>query len=292
MPALSASQVKLLSQILHTTSKSLGRPSKLASQREMLSHLLGFNDWNGACAMLPDQIPNTTHVAIALLEVRQQAPKTFMCIGNDAPWRLPEKVRDHLIKQSLNPSNFTVSRCSRPDPVEDAKPRYSEYMVFRSIEDVTTYREAFDPNEPDYRGCDHTPIVMTFASAQGHSAFKLTVWLISLHPKTGTATNFTGAVSMPLYNTLIESITGHLPELRQAYCLVGSRDEINSYAIVRCDEMGSELELVKSLPYLSNKELWAHLKQYNSALGLSLLDVADITAACSYMDREGTEGTW
>lgn len=149
-----------------------------------------------------------------------------------------------------------------------------------------------EPNEPDYRGRDHTPIVMTFASPQGHSAFTLTVWLISLHPRTGTATNFTGAVSMPLYNTLIKSITGRLPELRQAYCLVGSRDEINSYAIVRCDERGSEIELVKSLPYLSNEELWAHLKQYNSALGLSLLDVADITAKYSYRDSEDTGGTW
>lgn len=291
MSALSASQVKLLSQILHTTSKSLGRRSKLASQREMLSHLLGFNDWNGACALLPDHIPDATHVAIALLEVPQHAPKTIMCTGNDAPWRLPEKVRDHLIKQSLNPSGFTVSSCSRPDPVGDAKPRYWEYVVSRSIEDVTTYREALDPNEPDYSSRDHTPIVMTFANAQGHFAFTLTVWLISLHPRTGTATNFTGAVSMPLYNTLIGSITGRLPELRQAYCLVGSR-EINSYAIVRCDESGTELELVKNLPYLPNEELWAHLKQYNSALGLSLLDVADITATCSYRESEDTGGTW
>ncbi|SDU24739.1 hypothetical protein SAMN05216296_2636 [Pseudomonas pohangensis] len=165
-------------------------------------------------------------------------------------------------------------------------------MVARSIEDVTTYREGLDPNEPDYRGRDHTPIVMTFANAQGRSAFTLTVWLISLHPRTNTATNFTGAVSMPLYNTLIESITGHLPELRQGYCLVGSRDEINPYAIVRCDERGSELELVKSLPHLPNEELWAHLKQYNSALGLSLLDVADITATCSYRDSEDIGETW
>src|SRR6218665_3898817 len=123
IPALSSLDVKLLSHILHSTSKSLGRSSKLAYQREMLSELLGFNDWNSACAMLPEYSDETSHVSIALLEMPSVPPKPFMSVGIDAPWRLPEKVRNHLVNQSLNPADLTVSYCSRPDPVGDVKPR-------------------------------------------------------------------------------------------------------------------------------------------------------------------------
>jgi hypothetical protein len=292
MSALSSNDVKLLSQILHSTSKALGRPSKLAAQREMLSRLLGFNDWNGASAMLPNHTPDNTHVCIALLEVPSAPPKTFIVTGNDAPWRLSDKLRKHLTEHSLNPAGFTVPSCSRPDPEGDSKPRYSSFVVALAPGSITEHRIPFGPRAPDYSRQDHTPTVMTFANAQGRVDFTLTVWCISLHSGTGTATNFTGAMSRPLAHTFIESITGRAPDLRQAYCLVNSRQGGFGYAIVRCNEMGSELEIVKHLPHMSDDEAWAQVAPYNNRLGLSLLDVADITGACVSADNDDIGETW
>lgn len=292
MSALSSSDVKLLSQILHSTSKALGRISKLAAHREMLSRLLGFNDWNGACAMLPNHTVDSTHVGIALLEVPFAPPKTFIATGVDAPWRLPDKVRNHLTKHSLNPAGFTVPRCSRPDPEGDPIPRYWRFEVALTPGSSTEYKVPFGPHAPNYSRLDHTPTVMTFANAQGCVDFTLTVWYITLHPGTGTATNFTGAMSLPLSYTFIESITGCAPDLRQAYCLVNSRQGGFANAIVRCNEMGSELELVKHLPHMSEDEAWAQLAPYNNVLGLSLLDVADITNACFSADNDDIGDTW
>lgn len=288
MSALSSNDVKLLSQILHSTSKALGRPSKLAAQREMLSRLLGFNDWNGACALLPKQTLDSTHVGIALLEVPSAPAKTFVATGIDAPWQLPNIVRNYLTKSSLNPAGFTVPSCSRPDPEGDPKSRYWHFTAARTPESITEHKQSLGLLAPDYSCRDHTPIVMTFASARGRVDFTLTVWCITLHPDTGTATNFTGAMSLPLSHTLIESITSRAPDLRQAYCLVNSRQGGFANAIVRCNERGSELEIVKHLPYMTEGEAWAQLAPYNNALGLSLLDVADITSACVSEDSWDT----
>lgn len=292
MSALSSNDVKLLSQILHSTSKALGRASKLAAHREMLSRLLGFNDWNGACAMLPNHTPDNTHVGIALLEVPSAPPETFIATGIDAPWRLPDKVRNHLTKNSLSPAGFTVPSYSRPDPKGDPKPRYRSFTVALKPGSSTEHKVPFGPHAPDYSRLDHTPTVMTFANAQGRVDFTLNVWCITLHSGTGTATNFTGAMSMPLSHTLIASITGRAPDLRQAYCLVNSRQGGFAYAIVRCNERGSELEIVKHLPHMTEDEAWAELAPYNNVLGLSLLDVADITDACFSADNEDIGETW
>ncbi|MDP2244331.1 hypothetical protein [Pseudomonas sp.] len=290
--ALSSHDVKLLSHILHSTSKAIGRPSKLAPQREMLSKLLGFRDWNIACAILPDRLSDTIHVAIALLEAPSAAPKLLMTSGIDAPWRLPEKVRDHLVNQSQDPTGFTVSSCTRPDPVGDVKLQHWSYELAPGLGRVTEHKVAFGPHEIDYGRSNHTPTVMTFANARGQDAFTVTVWSITLHPESRKATNFTGAASMPFYNTFIESITGHAPEHRQAYCLVNSRQNGFANAIVRCNERGSELEIVEHLHYMKIEEAWAKLAPYNKALGLSLLDVADITWACSATDDEDIADTW
>lgn len=286
MSSLSRPQVKLLSQILHSTSLSLGRDSLLAAQREKLSRLLGFNDWNGASALLPDQIAGDTDVAIALLEVPQHDAKTIMCVGGDAPWRLPEKVRDYLIDRSLDPSGFVVASYTRPDSVLPQKPRYYETVYSSSVGECTTYREKLTPAEVDYRPFYLTPIVMTLAKPQGQFAFKLTVWLVSLHSKTDDARYFAGAASNPLYNSLIQTITGIEPGLREAYCLVSNADANFPCAIVRCDERGTELEFVKALRYSPDGEIWEQLKGYNDQLGLSLLDVAEITNSRSFADGE------
>ena len=286
IPTLSSHDVKLLSQILHSTSSSLGCVSKLASQREMLSQLLGFHDWNGACAILPAHPHETKHVAIALLEIPSVVPKPFLSVGNDAPWRLPEKIRDYLINQSFNPTSLTVSHYSRPDPVGDVKPRHWSYLFAPSPSRLLEQKVAFAHHEPDYGNGNHTPTVMTFANAQGQVAFTVTVWSITLHPASQQATNFTGAVSMPLYNTFIESITGRTPELRQAFCLVNSRQNGYAYAIAKCDERGRELGVVEHIPHKNGVEAWAMLAPHNKALGLSLLDVADITSACVDADSD------
>ncbi|MFJ2479252.1 hypothetical protein ACIOWE_03140 [Pseudomonas sp. NPDC087598] len=277
---LSSQDVKLLSQILHSTSKSLGCVRKLAFQREMLSQLLGFYDWNGACAMLPAHRHETTHVAIALLEIPLVVPKPFLSVGNDAPWRLPEKIRDYLIDQSFNPTSLTVTHNSRPDSAVDVKPRHWSYIFAPSPGRHLEHKVAFAPHEPDYGKGNHTPTVMTFDNDLGQRAFTVTVWSITLHPALLQATNFTGAASMPLYNTFIESITGRTPELRQAYCLVPSRQSGFAYAIAKCDERGHELDVVKHIPHMNVAEAWAMVAPLNKALGLSLLDVADITSAC------------
>lgn len=272
----------------------MGRPSNLATKREMLSRLLGFNDWNGASAMLPNHTPGNTHVGIALLEVPSAPPKTFIATGIDAPWRLPEKIRSHLTKHSLNPAGFIVSSCSRPDREGDAIPRYWSYAVALTPGSITEHKVPFARHTPDYSRLDHTPSVMTFTHAQGgvDVMLTLTVWWITLDPSTGTATNFTGAMSRPLSHTLIETITGRTPDLRQAYCLVNSRQAGFSNAVVRCNEMGSELEVVKHLPYMTEDDAWTQLAPYNNVLGLSLLDVADITDACFRANNDDIGETW
>lgn len=286
IPALSSHDVKLLSQILHSTSRSLGCVSKLASQREMLSQLLGFHDWNGACAILPAHSHETTHVAIASLEIPSVVPKWFLSVGNDAPWRLPEKIRDYLITQSFNPAGLSASHYSRPDPKGDVKPPHWSYLYAPSPGRYVENKIAFALHEPDYGNGDHTPIVMTFVNAQGQDAFAVTAWLITLHPAPLQATNFNGAASMPLYNTFIESITGHTPELRQAFCLVNSRQNGFAYSIAKYDERGHELSVVEHLPHMNGAQAWTMLAQHNKALGLSLLDVADITSACINADSD------
>ncbi len=127
---------------------------------------------------------------------------------------------------------------------------------------------------------------MTFANTRGQDTFVVTVWLITLHPAPLQATNFTGVASMQLYNTFIESITGHTPELRQAFCLVNSRQNGFAYSIVKCDERGHELGVVEHLPHMNGAQTWAMLAQHNKELGLSLLDVADITSACIDADSD------
>lgn len=290
MSSLSRPQVKLLSQILHSTALSLGHDSQLAAQREKLSRLLGFNDWNGASALLPDQSVGNTDVAIALLEVPQHDAKTIMCVGRDAPWRLPEKVRDYLIDRSLDPSGFVVASYTRPDSVLPQKPKYYETVCSSSVGECTAHREQLAPAEVDYRPFYLTPIVMTFTKPQGQFAFKLTVWLVSLCSKTSAAWYFTGAASKPLYNSIIQTITGIEPRLREAYCLISNVDANFPCAIVRCDERGTELEFVKALRYSPDGEIWEQLKGYNDQLGLSLLDVAEITNSRSITDSENDEG--
>lgn len=180
--------------------------------------------------------------------------------------------------------------CSRPDPEGDPKPRYWRFTVALTPGSSTEHTVPFGLHTPDYSSLDHTPTVMTFANAKGRVDFTLTVWCITLHPGTGTATNFTGAMSMPLSHTLIESITGRASDLRQAYCLANSRQYGFANAIVRCNERSSELEIVKHLPYMTEDEAWAQLAPYNNVLGLSLLDVADITNACFSAENQDIGG--
>lgn len=286
---ISSNDVKLLSQILHTTSKTIGRPSKLAAHREMLSRVLGFRDWNSACALLPEHSHQVVTVALSLLEVPGLPARLLMATGNDAPWRLPALVREHLVSTSLDPAGFTVCRYSRPDPVSGLMQRYWEFTVSTETGHgrPVVHKVPLAIHTPDYGRRDLTPVVATFANAQGQEAFTLTVWNLTLQSSADrTATCFAGASSIPLYNSVVETITGQAPDLRQAFCLVSSRDPHFANAIVRCDEMGRELEIVEHLPYMQEDELWALLATYNSGLGLSMLDVADITEACFMNDSE------
>ncbi|WOD12356.1 hypothetical protein RPW65_05735 [Pseudomonas sp. NyZ704] len=287
---LSRSQIKLLSQILHSTSLSLGRNSQLALQRETLSRLLGFNDWNSASALLADKIAGDTEVAIALLEMPQHDAKRIMCVGRDAPWRLPEKARDYLVDRSVDPSQYVVTSYTRPDSLLPQEKRYYETIFSPSAGESITYKEQLTPAEIDYRPSYHTPVVMTFANLQGKFAFKLTAWLVSLYSKTDSASYFTGAAAKPLYNSIIQSITGTEPKLREAYCIVDNADANFPYAIVRCDERGAELEFIKALRYSPGGEIWEHLKGYNDQLGLSLLDVAEVTNSRWITDCENNGG--
>lgn len=82
------------------------------------------------------------------------------------------------------------------------------------------------------------------------------------HPK---ETSLIGAVSIPLYITFTESITTSILALREAYCLVSNRQD--GY------EIGTEWELIEHLRYMDMYLPW-------EKLGLSLLDVFDITSAC------------
>lgn len=277
---LSSNSVKLLSKVLHSTSKSIGRTSKLASQREILSKLLGFNDWNVACAILPEHLLDTTHVSIALLELPSAASKFFIATGNDAPWRLPEKVRDHLVNQSLNPEDLIVSSHSKPDPTGDVRPRYWYCDFISKAEPIKTFKIELSSLSPDYSYQNLSPAVMTFTDKKGHEVCTVTVWHVTLFPAPLKAMSFIGAASMPLYNTFIESITGRMPELREAYCLVSSRQDGYDSAVVKCNERGAELEVMEHLRYMDMDLAWAKLASYNKKLGLSLLDVADITSAC------------
>ncbi len=283
---LSSNSIKLLSKVLHDTSKSIGRASKLANQREMLSKLAGYHDWNSAKAVLPEHLNCTTHASIALLELPSTDPKFFMTTGNDAPWRLPEKVRDHLVNQSLNTQDLIVSHSSRPDQVVSVKSRYYFYDVISESGPLKGNKIELPPHAPDYSFQDLSPAVTIFADKKGREICTITTWHITLSANSNTASNFTGATSTPLYNTFIESITGHTPEIRVAYCLVSSRQDSYANAIVKCNEMGRELEVVEHIPHKSTDQAWEKLALYNKALGLSLLDVADITSACSSQDDE------
>lgn len=290
--SLSSNGIKLLSQVLHSTLKSIGRTSKLAAKREMLSKRLGFNDWNSACAILPEHLDCTTHTSIALLELPSAAPVFLMTTGNDAPWRLPEEVRDHLFNQSLNPKDFIVSHSSRPDSIVGVKPKYWFFDVARGPDDVIKHKVKISPHVPDYSFEDLNPTVTILSNKKGHKVCTVTTWHITLSATSNTALNFRGAVSRPLYNTFIESITDCTHELREAYCLVNSRQAGSAYAIVKCNERGSELEVVEHLPFVENGQFmeddqaWKKVAPYNKALGLSLLDVADITIACFSEDSE------
>lgn len=286
MSILSSPDVKQLSQIIHSTSRALGRPSKLSSHRELLSQLLGFRDWNVACAMLPDRISNTTQIAMALVQVSSSVPKFLMATGVDALWRLPEKVCAHLIHQSLDPKELRVSSWSRPDPVnKEEEIRYWFYDLALAAGHVEHHRVAMDPGEPDYSCHDLTPAVVRFTNAQARESLTITLWAITLHSESRTATAFTEASSMPIYNVFVNSITGQSPELREAYCLINSRQSGFANAIVRCDERGRELEIVEHLPQMAPDAVWGILAHYNNALGLSLRDVADITDACVSEDN-------
>lgn len=281
MCTLSSPDVKQLSQIIHSTSRALGRPSKLSYHRELLSQLLGFRDWNVACATLPDRSSNTTQIAMALVEVPSSAPKFLMATGIDALWRLPEKVCDHLLHQSLDPKEFRVSSWSRPDPVnkgEDIRYWYFDHAIAPGH--VEHHKVAMAPDEPDYSRRELTPAVMTFTNAPAQDSLTITLWGITLHSESRTASAFSEASSMPIYNVFVNSITGQSPGLREAYCLVNSRRGGFANAIVRCNERGSELEVVEHIPHNASDAAWRMLAPYNNALGLSLIDVADITDAC------------
>lgn len=291
MSTLTSSDVKQLSQILHSTSKALGLPSKLSGHRELLSQLLGFRDWNAARAMLPDLTTHTTHVAIASVQVPQSPPKFLMLTGNDALWQMPGKVHDQLISRCLNPKDLRVSSWSRPDPIDKGeKARYWAYSFSPRPGHTELHKVPMAPDQPDYGDHDLTPVVMTLANAQMRDVASIALWSITLHSGSRNATAFSEVASLPIYNTLVHAITGRSPGIREAYCLVNSRRGGFSSAIVRCDEMGRELDIAEHLPYMADDAAWKILAPYNNALGLSLLDVADITKACVGEDNAYSGG--
>ena len=288
--AISRKQVLELAKILNSTTKALGQSSKLAAHQEKLSHLLGYPHWNAASADLPGTIPEETAVAIALLEISGQSPMTFLAHGRAAPWNLPLVVRDYLVAQSLNPDGFGVTSYTRPDPVGEPKPRFLPTRVISTVDEYTEHRELLDPNDISYCHQNHTPIVVTFADQTGKFSFKLTIWLVTFYALSDSPIYFNGASHKPMYNSIVETITGVEPANRKGYCLVESDDARNPHSLIKCDEQGREIEHVRNLPPLPESELWAELKAYNDQLRLSLTDAAEIAKATVDMYAEYAGG--
>ncbi len=288
--SLSRKQVLELAKILHSTTKVLGQSSKLSAHQEKLSHLLGYRHWNAASAGLPKTIPEETAAAIALVEIPGQTPMTFLAHGRAAPWNMPLVVRDYLIGQSLNPDGFGVTSYTRPAPVVAQKPRFITTGLSSAVGEYTEHREPLDPNEISYCHQNHTPIVVTFADQAGKFSFKLTLWLVTFYALSDSPIYFNGASHKPMYNSIVETITGIEPVNRKGYCLVDSDDARNPHALIKCDEQGRELEYIRNLPPLSESELWAELKAYNDRLNLSLTDAAEITQTTVYKYGEYAGG--
>ncbi|WP_208537325.1 hypothetical protein, partial [Pseudomonas aeruginosa] len=101
---------------------------------------------------------------------------------------------------------------------------------------------------------------------------------------------FNGASHKPMYNSIVETITGVEPANRKGYCLVESDDARNPHSLIKCDEQGREIEHVRNLPPLPESELWAELKAYNDQLRLSLTDAAEIAKATVDMYAEYAGG--
>lgn len=288
--ALSRKQILELAKILHSTTKALGQSSKLSAHQEKLSHLLGYRNWNAASAGLPETIPEETAAAIALVEIPGQTPMTLMAHGRTAPWNMPLVVRDYLIAQSLNPNGFGVTSYTRPDPVVAPKPRFLSMGFSSAVGEYTEHRVLLDPNDINHCHQNHTPIVMTFADLAGNFSFKLTLWFVTFYALSDSPIYFNGASLKPMYNSIVEKITGVEPVNRKGYCLVGSDDVQNPHALMKCDEQGREIEHIKNLPPLPESELWAALKAYNDQLNLSLTDAAEISQSTIYKYDEYAGG--
>lgn len=288
--SLSRKQVLELAKILHSTTKALGQSSKLSAHQEKLSHLLGYRHWNAASAGLPETIPEETAAAIAVVEIPGQTPMTFLAHGRAAPWNMPLVVRDYLIAQSLNPSGFGVISYTRPDPVVAQKPRSLITGFSSAVGEYREHREPLDPNDISYCHQNHTPIVVIFADQAGNFSFKLTLWLVTFYALSDSPIYFDGASHKPMYNSIVETITGAEPFNRKGYCLVGSDDAQNPHALMKCDEQGREIEHIRNLPPLPESELWAELKIYNDQLNLSLTDAAEITQTTVYKYDEDAGG--
>ena len=288
--SLSRKQVLELAKILHSTTKALDQSSKLSAHQEKLSDLLGYPHWNAASAGLPETITEETAAAIALVEIPGQTPMTFLTHGRAAPWNMPLVVRDYLIAQPLNPNGFRVTSYTRPAPVVAQKPRFFTISFYSAVDEYTKHREPLDPNDISYCNKNHTPIVVTFADQAGKFSFKLTLWLVTFYALSDSPIYFNGASHKPMYNSIVETITGVEPINRQGYCLVDSDDAWNPHALMKCDEQGREIEHIRNLPPLPENELWAELKAYNDQLNLSLTDAAEITRTTVYMYSEYAGG--
>lgn len=288
--SLSRKQVLELAKILHSTTKALGQSSKLSAHQEKLSHLLGYRQWNAASASLPETIPEETAAALALVEIPGQTPMTFLAHGRAAPWNMPLVVRDYLIAQSLSPDGFGVTSYTRPDPVVAQKPRFFTIGFSSAVGEYNEHREPLDPNDISYCHQNHTPIVVTFADQAGKFSFKLTLWLVTFYALSDSPIYFNGASHKPMYNNIVETITGVEPVNRKGYCLVDSDDARNPHALMKGDEQGREIEHIRNLPSLPESELWAELKAYNDQLNLSLTDAAEITQTTVYKYAEYAGG--
>lgn len=288
--SLSRKQVLELAKILHSTTKAFGKSSKLSAHQEKLSHLLGYRHWNAASADLPETIPEETAAAIALVEIPGQTPMTFLRHGRAAPWNMPLVVRDCLIAQSLNPDGFGVTSYTRPAPVVAQKPRFNIIGFSSAVGEYNEHRQPLDPNDISYCPQNHTPIVVTFADQAGKFSFELTLWLVTFYALSDSPIYFNGASHKPMYNSIVETITGVEPFNRKGYCLVDSDDARNTHSLLKCDEQGREIEHIRNLPPLPESELWAELKAYNDQLNLSLTDAAEITQTAVYKYAEYAGG--
>ncbi len=215
---------------------------------------------------------------------------TFLAHGRAAPWNMPRVVRDYLIAQSLSPDGFGVISYTRPDPAVAQKPRFLTIGFSSAVGEYTEHREPLDPNDISYCHQNHTPIVVTFADQTGKFSFKLTLWLVTFYALSDSPFYFNGASHKPLYNSIVETITGVEPVNRKGYCLVDSDDARNPHALMKCDEQGREIEHVRNLPPRPESELWAELKAYNDQLSLSLTDAAEIAQTTMYKYAENAGG--